>query len=107
MNYLYCIEVICMKKTNIVDSFSISILQLSIQFRLESVHCSLCVYFQGLLRHITAWGMKENTFATELHCKVFHGKFFLCNFFHFNIPTMIFTEKDFESNHVKIYENYQ
>ena len=43
------------------------------------------------------------------HCNFFHGKFhrfFLCNFFHCS-PTMIFTEKDFESNHVKVYEDYQ
>ena len=42
------------------------------------------------------------------HCKFFQGefyRFFLCNFSHYSL-TMIFTEKDFETNHLKIYENY-
>ena len=49
----------------------------------------------------------EGTYA-DVHCKFFHGKFyrfFLCNFSHYSL-TMIFTEKDFETNHLKIYENY-
>ena len=42
------------------------------------------------------------------HCKFFHGEFYrfcLCNFAQYSL-TMIFTEKDFETNHLKIYENY-
>ena len=42
------------------------------------------------------------------HIQFFHGsfyRFFLCNFSHYS-PTTIFTEKDFETNHLKIYENY-
>ena len=47
--------------------------------------------------------------CSAMHCKFFHGKFyrfFLCNFSHYSL-TMIFTEKDCETNHFKIYENYQ
>ena len=38
------------------------------------------------------------------------ANFFMVNsidFFYVIFLTMIFTEKDFESNHVKIYENYE